>query len=105
MRWLALSLAGPGIWAAGFALVYALHGTGCARDWPTVTLAGAVDMHAAALWAGWLATLVAGALLLARLPAAGTDAVLRRWLPRAGAWIGLSATLFTLLPVALTTSC
>ena len=105
MRWLALSLAGPGIWAAGFALVYALHGAGCARGWPDIPLAGGIDLHHAALWAGWLATLGTGALLLAGLRDAGPDPDLSRRLPRAGACIGLGATLITLLPVALASSC
>ncbi|MCC5982890.1 MAG: hypothetical protein JJU42_00875 [Rhodobacteraceae bacterium] len=100
-----LSLAGPGIWAAGFTLVYALHGTGCARGWPEAAAMGPVTLHAAALWAGWLVTLATGALLLRLLPAVGAGAGLRRDLPRAGAWIGLGATLFTLLPVAVASSC
>ncbi len=104
MRWLALSLAGPGIWAVGFAGVYALHGAGCALDWPETALAAGLDLHRAALWAGWLATLAAGAFLLTRLPTAD-DKGLTRQLPRAGAWIGLAATLFTLLHVAVATSC
>ena len=104
MRWLFLSLAGPGIWAAGFALVYALHGTGCAQGWPETKITGPLDLHRAALWTGWLATLAAGALLLLRLPPA-PQAALPRCLPRTGAWIGLGATAFTLLPVAVATSC
>lgn len=104
MKWLALSLAGPGIWAAGFAGVYALHGAGCALDWPAIALAAGLDLHRAVLCAGWLATLAAGAFLLTRLPVPA-DAGLTRQLPRAGAWIGLTATLFTLLPVAVATSC
>ena len=109
MKWLVLMLAGPSIWAIGFSLVYALHGTGCARGWTDMAVAG-LSLHHAALWAGWLATLGAGGLLLLLLPPAraealapGTGAAAR--LPRAGAWIGLGATVFTLLPVALATSC
>lgn len=105
MRWLALSLAGPGIWAAGFTLVYALHGAGCARGWPDAAAWGAISVHSAALWAGWLATLAAGMLLLAVLPAGGPEAGLYRRLPRAGALIGLGASVVTLLPVAVASSC
>ena len=104
MKWLALSLAGPGIWAAGFAGVYALHGAGCALGWPGTALAAGLDLHRAVLWAGWLTTLAAGFLLLTRLPLVA-DGRLVHQLPRAGAWIGLTATLFTLLPVAVATSC
>jgi len=104
MRWLALSLAGPGIWAAGFSLTYALHGTGCAAGWPQIPAVAGLDLHRAALWSGWLATLVPGVALLLWLPPAQPDS-LTRWLPRAGAWIGLVATLLTLLPVAVVRSC
>jgi len=104
MRWLALVLAGPGIWAGGFAGVYALHGTGCAVGWPDTALAVGIDAHTGALWAGWLATLGAGGLLLRALPRPEGPG----WpphLPRTGAWIGLAATAFTLSPVALASSC
>lgn len=104
MRWLALFIAGPTIWAIGFSLVYALHGAGCNLGWPDVDVPGLASLHHLALWAGWLATLVANLVLLLALPAATGDG-LARWLPRAGAWIGLGATFFSLLPVALATSC
>ncbi|NYS26746.1 hypothetical protein HUK65_17360 [Rhodobacteraceae bacterium 2376] len=66
-------------------------------------------MLANALGFGALAWLATGAVQLLVLPAAGPEAGpnarLRRDLPRAGAWTGLGATTFTLLPVAVATSC
>lgn len=109
MRWLGWALAGPGIWAIGFALVYALHGAGCARGWGGVDLGAGLDLQRAVLWAGWLVTLAAGAVWLRVLPAPasplGREAHLRHTLPRRGAWIGLVASAVTLLPVAVTSAC
>lgn len=104
MKWLACFIAGPTIWAAGFALVYALHGAGCNLGWLEIDVLGLMSLHHLALWAGWLATLLANLALLRALPAA-TDDRLALWLPRTGAWIGLGATFFSLLPVALASSC
>lgn len=104
MKWFALVLAGPTIWAIGFAFVYALHGMGCNLGWSRIETFGAISLHHLVLWAGWLAVLAANLALLRGVPAA-PDGHLIRWLPRAGAWIGLGATFFSLLPVALTTSC
>lgn len=104
MKWLGLFLAGPIIWAIGFSLVYALHGAGCNLGWTGTQVFGQVSLHHAALWAGWLVALSANLALLLALPAAPEDR-LAHWLPRAGAWIGLGATFFSLLPVALTSSC
>ena len=104
MKWLALVIAGPAIWALGFSLVYALQGAGCSLGWLGVEVLGLVSLHHLALWAGWLAALLANLALLLALPAATGDQ-LTRWLPRAGAWIGLGATFFSLLPVAFATSC
>ena len=101
MRFLALSLAGPMIWAIAFSLVYALHGAGCALGWPEVDLAF-LSLHRLAMLAGWAAGLLACGVLLAWLP---SGVGLRHWLPRAGGWVGLFATFFTLLPVAVTSSC
>lgn len=104
MRWLGLFIAGPTIWAIGFSLVYALHGAGCDLGWTGIGVFGLISLHHLALWAGWIATLLANLAFLLVLPPANGNRLVR-WLPRAGAWIGLGATFFSLLPVALTTSC
>lgn len=104
MKWLALVLAGPTIWAIGFSLVYALQGAGCNLGWVGIDVFGLISLQHFAVWVGWIVTLTANVALLAVLPAAPEDR-LAHWLPRTGAWIGLGATFFTLLPVALTTSC
>lgn len=101
MRLLAWTLAGPTIWAVIFSLVYALHGAGCALGWQHVE-APLGSMHRLVLTLAWSAGLIACGLLLAVKPAAeGREA----YLLRAGAWIGLGATLFTLFPVVFASTC
>lgn len=106
MRWLALSLAGPTLWAVLFVIVYALHGAACAgTDTPPETLSlGARGLMIAA----WALGLGAHAVLLKAVTPAtrpAIDAGLAQFLPYAGAWIGLGASLFTLFPVLILTSC
>ena len=96
MKWLGAVLIGPTLWFAIFLAVYGMHGLICAQ-W------GVLDVTArAALVALWG---LGGAafLLLFRLMPASADAAID--LPRAGLWIGLGATMFTLFPVTITTSC
>ncbi len=101
MRLLAWTLAGPTIWAVVFSLVYALHGAGCALGWQHVE-APLGSIHRLVLTLTWSAGLVACGVLLAMRPAGeGREA----YLPRAGAWIGLGAMLFTLFPVVFASTC
>lgn len=99
--WLAWVLAGPTLWAGIFAAVYALHGLGCALDWPAQPL-GPFSVHRVVLIAVWLAGLIAAGLLLMRAPPGhGREALI----VRLGLWIGLVATLFTLAPLLAASSC
>ena len=101
INWLLLALIGPGLWAAAFASVYALHGLGCALDWQMQDLGG-VTLHRLVMLAASMGAVVACLWLLMRLPR-GAD--LTRWLPRIGAWTGLGATIYTLAPLLVATSC
>ncbi|MFN3936690.1 MAG: hypothetical protein ACK4KW_03830 [Gemmobacter sp.] len=101
MRWIWLALAGPMLWAVVFSAVYALHGTGCALGWTGVqTPVG--NLHRSAMLAVWLAGLVLHAGLFRLMPAGRGRAA---FVARTGAWIGLASSVFTLFPVAVTTSC
>lgn len=100
-NWLLLGLIGPGLWAAGFAAVYGLHGMGCALGCDASQV-GPVTGHRLAMIAVWGVTLAACLWALIWLP---RGAGLSRRLPRIGAWIGLGATLFTLAPLLVATSC
>ena len=99
MRWLGLSLLGPLLWALLFVAVYGAHGMACAGVTGPEGLGTGARLTMVGLWLAGL--LAHGALLLA-LPH-GTG--LQRFLPRAGALIGLGASAVTLFPVVLVTSC
>lgn len=101
MRWLGWLIAGPSIWAIAFSAAYALHGLGCRLGWPSIFL-GPLSVQRAVIMLVWLGGLLACLVLLRRVGASlGPDATL----PRRGIWIGLVATLFTLAPVLVATSC
>lgn len=101
MNWLLKSLLGPGVWAATFTAVYALHGTGCALGWSEGATAP-WTLHHGAMFAAWMAGILAGIFVIRMLPAGGG---LQHRLPRAGAWIGLASTVFSLLPVLFASTC
>ena len=101
--WLVRALIGPGLWAAGFAAVYGLHGLGCAQGWHLLHPGpGAPSLHWLAMaGAGGVTLLACGALLLWLPRGRG----LPRRLPRCAGWIGLGATAFTLAPLLAASSC
>ncbi|MDQ7263745.1 hypothetical protein NM680_18275 [Paracoccus sp. PS-1] len=101
MTWPLRALLGPMLWAAAFSAIYAVHGLGCALDWPARP-APVGDLHRFALISLWLASLMGGALILWRMPKVG-DAGGR--IARAGGWIGFLAILLTLFPVLGLTTC
>jgi len=101
MRWVMLTLAGPTLWAVLFSAVYALHGTGCARGWNSIDT-GPGTLHMTAMTGLWLFGLLLHLGLLMTLPG---GSLRQQRLPRLGAWIGLIASLMTLAPILLTSTC
>lgn len=87
------------LWAVIFVLVYGLHGTFCASANGSEELDHAKRI---ALIGTWLLGSAAFFLLLVLIPTRSGQVAN---LPRTGVWIGLVATIFTLFPVAVTTSC
>ncbi len=102
MRWLGWTLASPILWAALFSAVYALHGIGCAQGW-TVVATPLGPLHQVAMVILWLGGLILHALILLRLRGGGAARTDR--LPRMGAWIGFVASLVTLSPLVLISTC
>lgn len=94
-------LAGPLLWAALFSAIYALHGLGCALDWPLLET-GFGPLHPLSLQLLW----GAGLLIHLALVIWNKDDRPRigQWV-RAGNWIGLVASAVTLLPVIATSTC
>ncbi|WP_428030976.1 hypothetical protein [Ancylobacter sp.] len=101
IRWLAWFIAGPTIWAVSFSAAYGLHGLGCAWDWTSLAI-GPVSLQRAAILLVWLAGMLA---CLALLPPAGRSLGPDARLPRLGLWIGFVATLFTLAPALVASTC
>lgn len=99
MKWLGWVLAGPTLWAVVFVAVYAAHGAVCA---PITGPEGLTSGARLLLIGIWIVGVAAFWPLLRAVPAGAGRA---GQLPRAGIWIGLVATVFTLFPVAVATSC
>lgn len=94
------------LWLASFSAIYGLHGIGCAFDWTDVTLP-ALSLFRWALLAAWAGAILLQLLLLraAAKPRSAPPRGFYRWVRLATAWTGLVATLWTLSPIALSTSC
>ena len=93
------------VWLALFSGVYGLHGLGCGLGWPEVGL-GALSLHRAALLGGWAGSIAVQALVLAALAGPfGSRCGFVRGISLALAVAGLPAVVWTLAPVALTSSC
>ena len=99
MRWLALLISGPMLWAFLFSLIYALHGWACASGSGPEGLDVGVRMLLIGVWVLGLIAFIP----LLRLAPSGQERHQR--LPRMAIWIGLAATIVTLFPVTVITSC
>jgi hypothetical protein len=97
---------GPLVWLAGFSAVYALHGFVCAHEWGQVTAGGMsllrLVLSAAAITAVGLQTGILIALYSRRYSSA--SGFVRRVSIMTG-WVGLVAAVWTLMPVAVSSSC
>ncbi len=99
---LARASAGLILWAAGFSLLYGLHGLGCASDWNEVQVAGGT-LFRWLLVSTWM-LLCLGAAAVIRLARAAPSGLERR-LSVTSAAAGLAAILITGAPVVLTSAC
>lgn len=102
MQWLIRFMAGLLLWAVLFSVIYALHGAGCAWGWPArQTPLG--SLHPLLMRLVWLAGLGLH-LALMRLPSRHHGPRGNR-LIRLGDWIGLTASVVTLLPLMTSSTC
>lgn len=99
-------LVSPLLWLALFSGIYGLQGLSCELDLDTTTFAG-ISAARALLGAAWLAAIALQATLLAALHADrfSPEGAFVRWISRATGWTGLVAMIWTLFPVAVTSSC
>lgn len=97
-------LVSPLIWLATFSAVYGLHGLICGHG--LTGMAFGVALPSLLLGAAYMLAIIAQLALLAahyRWPSPSSDLV--RFVSRAGGWVGLIATIWTLLPVVSTSTC
>jgi hypothetical protein len=103
---LLLPIAGLLGWGAVFALVYGLHGIGCANEWHLIEV-GPTNVQRAVQVGTWLAglpPLAALAFWLRRRRLSGASGLLAQ-LSETSAWVGLAATVLSLFPVMAASVC
>lgn len=101
MSWPLRALLGPALWALAFMTIYALHGAGCAWQWPD-RVAPVGNLHSFVLISVW-GMFFAGGLVIALRTGKGEGRI-AEILHLAG-WTGVTATALTLFPVLGLTSC
>ena len=94
--------AGLIVWAGGFCLIYALHGVGCANDWPARSVGG-YGLHRLVLGAAWIALVALSigiAVRIRRHPVGVLDraAILT-------SWAGVASSVVTFTPILIVASC
>ncbi|MFV3130902.1 hypothetical protein [Niveispirillum sp. KHB5.9] len=101
MNWLLRALLGPTLWAVAFSGIYALHGLGCARGWPAIATSFG-SLHHLLLVSLWGICVGLALIILLRTPM-GTGRAAE--IARIGGWIGVGATILTLLPILAVSTC
>ena len=96
----------PLVWLVTFTLVYGLHGLLCGHDL-TIAMIGEITVARVLLVAAYVFAILAQLALLRALYAPGFTSRYNfvRFVSRATGWVGLGATIWTLFPVATTSSC
>ncbi len=94
--------AGLILWGIAFAVLYGLHGIGCAAGWAG-TVAGPVSVQHLVLGTVWIG-FVAGGIALAWASRRGGDELVERTAWRLGV-VGAAATLVTGLPIVTLPAC
>ena len=99
-------LIGPLAWLAAFSAVYGLHGAACGFDWSGIEV-GPVSLLRLVLLAAWLCAIAMQAVILWGIyaPRFASGSGFVRGVSRMTGWVGLVATLWSLFPVAVTSSC
>lgn len=94
------------LWLASFSAIYGLHGLGCAQGWSAVEI-GPLSLFRMALVVAW-GVVVAAQIMLFRLVRNRIRRAPKRDLPKTRliiGWTALVASVWTLFPVAVLTSC
>lgn len=98
-------LVAPLVWLAAFSAVYGLHGLLCGHG--IAGSIGGLPLPRVLLVAAYGLTILLQAALLAALhaPAFSSKSPFVTFVSRAGGWVGLVSTVWSLLPVLTTSSC
>ena len=99
-------LIAPLAWLAAFSAVYGLHGVACGFGWTEPQVFGLALLRFS-LVAAWLCSIAALAVVLGGLYSArfASPSPWVRGISRTLGWVGLVATVWTLFPVAVASSC
>ena len=99
-------LVGPLVWLAGFSAVYGLHGLACASGWGHTDAFGMslLRLVLGAVAIGLVGAQIAILLALSSSRLASSSGFIRR-VSLATAWVGLASAIWTMLPVAVSSSC
>lgn len=94
------------VWLASFSAIYGLHGLGCAFGWTEIALSG-LSLFRWTLLGAWLAAILVQLLLLlaVRKRLSGSTLDFYRVGNLATAWSGVTATGWTLFPLAVSSTC
>ena len=99
-------LIAPLVWLASFSAVYGLHGIGCSLGWTEIDLLF-LSLFRIVLLAAWAGAVLLQIALVVALHSRrfSSDSPFVRRTSIATGWVGLVAALWTLSPVATTSSC
>ncbi len=99
-------LIAPLTWLGSFSAVYGLHGAACAFGWAESSVSG-ISLLRLVLSSAWLCAIALQVAILAGLHSRRFASPFRfvRGVSRMMGWVGLIATLWSLFPVAATSSC
>lgn len=98
-------LIGPLVWLFAFSAVYGLHGIVCGLGWGGDEMLGFPLLRLVLVIAWLIAIGVQVVVLLGVYSRLGSPSDLVREVSRLTAWVGLVATLWSMMPVAVTSSC
>ncbi|WP_339639427.1 hypothetical protein [uncultured Sulfitobacter sp.] len=94
------------VWLASFSAMYGLHGLGCALGWSEVAMP-AMSLFRWTLLVAWLCAILVQLLLLLAVGKRPFNLAsdFYRKVNVATAWVGVTATGWTLFPVAVSSTC
>lgn len=91
-------------WLASFSLIYGLHGLGCALGWAEVAWP-IMSLFRWALLAAWVAAILLQLRFLLGFWRTRAPSSFIQMVGLTSSWVALGATLWTLFPIAVSSTC